>query len=329
LAEGAFHPEMTVCFLGDKPASVYKESVLPFGKTVTYDLSLPESLLNESPYAQEYSDTSLSLLLPERSPIAHKGTYGKLSVFAGCSRYRGAASIATKAAYLSGVGLVELNSCEEALSSASVFVPEAIFRSFPSPNDVLDSIHKSTAVLAGCGLEQSSFTNEMIESLVSKCKVPLVLDAEALNVVSSNPEMLHGRPGDTILTPHLGEFSRLSGIKTDLIREDRIGYALQFAERYGIYLVLKSENTVIATPDGRFWIDKGGSSGLAKAGSGDLLAGLIAGYVSSDLSSEQAAIAGVLTHSGSSLITEQDTGIRAMTATEVLNHVPRYLAKIN
>ena len=327
--EDAFHPDLTVALIGNKPSSVLKTSRDLLGEEITADLGLPESLFSDPSFPRSMSSPSLEALIPERGAASHKGTYGKLSIFAGCPHYRGAAAIAAKGAYTVGAGLVELVSHPVVLSSASVLVPEAIFLDTPPLTDIIPCTERSSAVLAGCGLEAGEETARITELLVKNCRNTLILDAGSLNAVAENPEILHARPGNTILTPHLGEFSRITGISVDNLRKDRIGQAVRFAQRYHVTLVLKSENTVVATENGTFWVDTGGSPGLAKAGSGDLLAGLISGLAATGLNPENAAVAGVMIHSAASLLTECDTGVYSMTATSVARHVPDVLSQLH
>ena len=324
--ENAFRADITICLMGMKPASVFKTSKNAFGRIITTDAGQSSEALSRAVNTWTMDRRLIGELLPGRRPDANKGTFGKLTMIVGSKHYRGAASLAAMGGYLAGAGLVDIISQAEALATASVICPEAIFTDISDLSEVEKSIGRATTILTGCGMEPGPRTRSIVMGLIKTFKGTLILDAESLNSIKDQPEILHERVGPTIITPHVGEFSRLSGLSIKEILSDRITAAQNFAESTGVVTVLKSENTVIALPNGTNFIDLGGSTGLAKAASGDLLAGLISGFVASGASPEDAAKLGVLTHTEASKFTEKELGIYSMTATDVAKHVPHVLA---
>ncbi|MBR2670681.1 MAG: NAD(P)H-hydrate dehydratase [Oscillospiraceae bacterium] len=324
--ENAFKADLTVCLIGLKPASVYKTSKSAFGRILTTDAGQSSEALSRAVNTWTMDRRLIGELLPRRKPDSYKGTFGKLTMIAGSRHFRGAASIAAMGGYLAGAGLVDIISDTEALNTASVLCPEAIFTDISDVQAVERSIAKATTILIGCGMESGKRTKSIVTGLIRTFKGTLILDAESLNSIMDDPNILHERPGSTIITPHLGEFSRLTGLSVKEILNDRITAAQNFAVSTGVITVLKSENTVIALPNCTNFVDLGGSTGLAKAASGDLLAGLIAGFVAGGAPAEDAAKLGVLTHTEASKYTEKEFGIYSMTATDVAKHVPHVLA---
>ncbi|MGI5889044.1 MAG: NAD(P)H-hydrate dehydratase [Oscillospiraceae bacterium] len=320
--EKSFPADVTVCFIGAKPACVLKGSRSSFGRIVTAGAGVPDASIESAGYALSTDLRMIPDLMPKRPPNSNKGTFGKLAVMAGCKRFRGAASAAANGAYLAGAGLVEIISEEPVLSAASVLCPEAILADISDADAVSAAFNRSTAALAGCGLGRSGMTDAQVKILIREYPRALILDADALNAAAEEPGILSSAKGKLVITPHPGEFARLTGASIQDILADRIGAAEQFSEKNGCTVVLKSENTVIASPGRRTYIDFGGSTGLAKAGSGDLLAGLIAGFAAGGCSPGDAALLGVLVHSASSLEAEKRCGVYSMTARDVMKCIP-------
>ncbi len=242
-------------------------------------------------------------LLPERADDSHKGSHGTLLSICGSSMYRGAAVLSSLGALRCGVGILRLCSVEGVISVVAARLPEATY--LPVNGDdkgficgldykaTLESFKGITACLCGCGLGKTQATADLVKQIVSETPFTLVLDADALNIISENTEVLKNAVGDIIITPHLGEFSRLTKREVADIKNNREKYALEFAGEYGVTVVLKDSDTVIATPNGESFISCFGNSGLARGGSGDILAGMIASFAAQGLDCKNAAILGV------------------------------------
>ncbi len=245
-----------------------------------------------------------SLIRP-RPADSHKGTFGTLLCLCGSLPYRGAALLAAEGALRSGAGIVQLASVEPVLAACCVRLPEAtLLPLVPGPDGgpgqenlarLADSLASCRGMPAGCGLTHGADTAFLVRELVPQAKGTVVLDADALNALAGGP-LPHPAAGGLILTPHPGEMARLTGISIGEIQQNRVETAARFAAEQDCVLVLKGSGTIIAAPDGRLFINRTGNPGLAKGGSGDILAGLIAGLACSGLEAAEAAVCGVFLH---------------------------------
>lgn len=229
-------------------------------------------------------------ILPVRAKDSNKSDYGRLLSVVGCKYYRGAALLSSMGALRTGVGILTVCSSEEVIQAVASALPEATF--LPANELDIKNIPKVTALLLGCGLGKKKGVADMIKD----CPVPMILDADGLNNITADD-----LPGDkdTIITPHIGEFSRLTGIDIPMIKSDPEKYARDFADRYNVTVVLKDYETVIASPGIESAVSRFGNPGLARGGSGDVLAGMIASFRAQGLSSYDAAVCGVVLHGAS------------------------------
>ena len=264
--------------------------------------------------------------LPRRDPEGHKGTFGKVLCVCGRVGYTGAPIFAGRGAVRTGSGLVFLAVPESVWPVAAVKSDEAM--PFPVPEaegrlsllaeePIRRRAESCDAVLIGCGLGRGWQTDALVRNLLTIEK-PLVLDADGLNALSGREELLQKRAAPTILTPHEGEFLRLGG---DL-SAGREAAAAAFSEKYGVYLVLKGHRTVVAAPDGRIAVNGTGNSGLAKGGSGDVLAGMILSLLGQGCEAFAACCAGVWLHGRAGDLAAADKGERGMTPTDLLEQIP-------
>ncbi len=264
--------------------------------------------------------------LPRRDPEGHKGTFGKVLCVCGSVGYTGAPIFAGRGAVRTGSGLVFLAVPESVWPVAAVKSDEAM--PFPMPEaegrlsllaeePIRRRAESCDAVLIGCGLGRGWQTGALVRNLLTIEK-PLVLDADGLNALSGREELLQKRAAPTILTPHEGEFLRLGG---DL-SAGREAAAAAFSEKYGVYLVLKGHRTVVAAPDGRLAVNGTGNSGMAKGGSGDVLAGMILSLLGQGCGAFEACCAGVWLHGRAGDLAAADKGERGMTPTDLLEQIP-------
>lgn len=264
--------------------------------------------------------------LPRRDPEGHKGTFGKVLCVCGSVGYTGAPIFAGRGAVRTGSGLVFLAVPESVWPVAAVKSDEAM--PFPVPEaegrlsllaeePIRRRAESCDAVLIGCGLGRGWQTDALVRNLLTIEK-PLVLDADGLNALSGREELLQKRAAPTILTPHEGEFLRLGG---DL-SAGREAAAAAFSEKYGVYLVLKGHRTVVAAPDGRLAVNGTGNSGMAKGGSGDVLAGMILSLLGQGCEAFAACCAGVWLHGRAGDLAAADKGERGMTPTDLLEQIP-------
>ena len=237
-------------------------------------------------------------ILSHRENVSHKGDYGHLLIVAGCQNMPGAAVLATGAALKSGCGLVTLHSTERALQAAVNSCPSAILSEDPDIcfSRVPDSIGRYSAIAVGPGLGRKPQTLDAFSSLLSfslKDKVPMVLDADALNLLSSNPTLLDFIPDGSVLTPHMGELERFSSSSFSGGADE---IASELSSRTRSVVVLKGYQSRVFTPDRRLLVNTTGNPGMAKGGSGDVLTGLIGGLLARGYRSIDAAALGVWIH---------------------------------
>ncbi len=244
--------------------------------------------------------------VPNRPDNANKGTMGTLLSICGSFGMAGAAILAGKSALRCGVGLEKLAIPKSIYPIAAGSILESVFLPLSETSDgkisrtniprLLLEAKKSTAVLLGCGLSVCDDTKALVKSFVENCTAPMVLDADALNCIADNPEILKKRKSDIIITPHPGEMGRLCGITAKEVNADRVDVALSFAKKYGVITVLKGSGTIIASPNGQALLNTTGNSGMATGGSGDVLAGMTAGLLAQGKSAFDCAAAAVYLH---------------------------------
>jgi len=266
--------------------------------------------------------------LPTRARQAHKGDFGRVYVLGGSVGYTGAPVFAANAAVRTGSGLVFLGVPKEIWSVAAVKCNEAM----PHPLDTdIDAVYARMAacdaVLIGPGLGQSSGARELVHKLLPRLELPLVLDADGLNVLAGELHLLTGRAAPTVITPHEGEFARLTGIALPV--SDRVEAARSFAEEHGCVVVLKGHRTVTAAPDGRVWINTSGNPGMAKGGSGDVLAGMILSLIGQGIPVAESAAMAVWLHGRAGDFAADALGEYAMTPTDLMTFLPRALMELS
>ncbi len=269
---------------------------------IVADIGIPPELIQSNIEVSEARD--FAHLFRPRKRDAHKGDFGHVLVVGGAPGKTGAAAMAGMAALRAGAGLVTV------ASSGATYAPELMTESL---DDV--RIERKTVIAAGPGLGPN---HELVERLMKEATVPMVIDADGLNAIAGTD--FRGRGTQTILTPHPGEMARLVGAKFD----DRIATARGFAHQRNVCVVLKGHRTLIAFPDGQVWINPTGMPAMAKGGSGDILTGLIAGFVAQFPSEIETAVrAAVWLHGRAGEIGAEDLTEQCLIATDLLHYLPR------
>ena len=257
--------------------------------------------------------------LPRRPADSHKGDYGRLFILAGSRGYTGAAALCARAAVRGGAGLVTLAVPEDVYPIVAVKCDEAMV--WPQPEDdgaVLEKAKGCDVALVGPGLGQGERAERLVLELLRALDCPIILDADGLNIVSRQIDVLDGRSAETVLTPHEGEFSRLT--LCPLPVRDRVGMARWFAQAHHCTLVLKGRRTVSAFPDGVCAVNTTGNPGMAKGGSGDALAGLMAALAAQGI--DNAVPAAVWLHGRAGDLAAEDKGEYGMTPSDVVEQIP-------
>jgi NAD(P)H-hydrate epimerase len=271
-------------------------------------------------------------VLPPRPREAHKGQFGRALIIAGSRGMAGAAVLCASAALRGGAGLVRLAVPRELLGVVAAGNP--CYMTAPLPEDVhgqLDAAAMldvfslaewSTVVAAGPGLGQGSGVALVVRGLLEQLATPLVLDADAINVLGSDSALLRRRSAPLILTPHPGEFARLSHSSTADIQADRVNLAVRFAADHRLVLVLKGAGTVV-TDGRRAYVNTTGNPGMATGGTGDVLTGLIAALLAQGLEAFAAAQLAVFLHGRAGDLAADDLGEVSLIASDLLDFLPR------
>ena len=275
--------------------------------------------------------------LPKRPDDANKGTFGHLLSICGSMNMPGAAVLAASAAIRMGAGLVTAAFPTAAYSAIAPHLTEPLlcplqsdengFLSAKSCFGLIDRLEKATACLIGCGLGQTRDTQSVVKEILLHSSKPIVLDADGINLITDNINILNAVSIPVIITPHPGEMSRLCKISVKEIQEQRADVALWFAKKSQTIVVLKGAGTIVATPDGKCYINKTGNSGMAKGGSGDMLAGMIASLLAQGMSPENAAVCGVYLHGAVGDLAAQETSKRGMTPSDMVSALPKLLSE--
>jgi len=244
--------------------------------------------------------------VPRRKAYSHKGTYGKILVAAGAANMAGAAYFSALAAYKTGAGLVKVMTVEENRTVIQERLPEAILSAYDSnwasecPEEFKEYVKAQTdwadVIVLGPGIGTADYAKTMVETVLSDAYVPIVMDADAINLAARYPGLRGYFTENIILTPHLLEFSRLTGRSVEEIKEDPVAAAREFSGQYGVTLVLKDAATVTARRDGKVFVNESGSPAMAKGGMGDVLTGVIAGLLALGMEDCDAASLGVYLH---------------------------------
>ncbi len=268
-------------------------------------------------------------LLPNRRLDAHKGDFGKILLLAGSVGYTGAPVLSALGALRTGAGLVFLGVPESIYQIAAMKLIEPIV--FPLPQQdgmlsqealpqILEKASSMDAVLMGPGLGCSDATEKIVCQVLSACPVPVVLDADGINLVGKHKDILRGRTSPTILTPHAGEFQRLTGRKP----ENRLDSAVEASKDLGVILVLKGHETVIT--DGiSAYLNPTGNPGMAVGGSGDVLAGMIVSLLGQKIPPLEAAACGAWLHGAAGDLCAKELGQYGMLPTDMVQVLPRLL----
>ncbi len=289
------------------------------GEWRVHDIGLHPAIIEESdtPY-QIIEKEMVRDLLPERKKFSHKGTFGHGLIISGCYGMMGAALLAGEACMRGGSGLTTLHVPRFGYSIIQTSLPEALVNLDQS--DILFSeppdLKTYTAIGIGPGLGCKPNTGKGLKMVIERAVVPLVIDADGLNILSENPEWYALLPRGTILTPHPKEFDRLAGKSKDGFERHLKQRA--FSEKYGVVVVLKGAFTGIASPDGQYWFNPTGNPGMATGGSGDVLTGLITGLLSRGMKPVDAALAGVYLHGMAGDLAAGELGQEALIAGDMI-----------
>ncbi len=271
-------------------------------------------------------------LLPKRNADSNKGDFGRVAVVAGSSGMTGAAVLSAYAALRSGCGLVTLITAESQRGIAAGFYPEIMtvgvsekdgIISSDAAEEILDRIKNCDVVVFGPGLGRGREIRLLLKKILREYENTLIIDADGLNALSENKQVLKKRKCNVILTPHPGEMSRLCGLSVSEVQNDRLNTAKNFAKGYDVCLVLKGMGTVVATGCGEAYLNGTGNCGMATAGTGDVLAGMIGSFSAQGMSAFDAAKLGVFVHGLSGDLAKNEKGTFGLIASDVAEKIPQ------
>ena len=296
------------------------------------DIGFPKELLTSKDLKNNLiSKMDVVNIFPKRAPDGHKGNMGSVAVVAGSVGMTGAAILSTKAAFLAGSGLVKLGIPKSLNEIAEKNLIESLTYPLNQTGEqtvsinAYDEIKKmskdTTALLIGPGMSLNEETKQLIKKIINDFQIPIVVDADGLTALSEDLSILESKSKTIVLTPHIGEMSRLTGITKEAILRDTITCAKDFAIKWKVVVVLKSASTIIADPEGNIWVNSLGNDGMAKAGSGDVLSGLITGFLAQGITGIHAAIIGTWIHSLAGDLASIKKGKNSMLATDILDAV--------
>ncbi|MBI2457162.1 MAG: NAD(P)H-hydrate dehydratase [candidate division NC10 bacterium] len=303
------------------------------------DIGIPPALRREPEIALGLLEAEdVAPAFPRRDPAAHKGTYGHVLVIAGSVGKTGAAALASLAAQRAGAGLVTLAVPHSLNDILEVKLTEVMTEPLPETEartigrEALDRVlhlaEGKSVVAIGPGLGTHPSTQKLVRELLPSLRLPIVLDADGLNALAGQAEVLGQAAGPVILTPHPGELSRLLGVARDEVLRKRIPLVQEAAARFNAILVMKMAHTVIASPRRKAVIVPTGNPGMATGGTGDVLTGLIAGLLAQGVEPGLAAQAGTYVHGLAGDLAAERLGQEAMLAGDLLEHVPEAIARV-
>jgi len=331
--------DLTVCLAAPKIAHIFPPAADRVGELVVAGISIPGFL---------FDDPRLKLNLVEAADVkpcfrprkkdTHKGTYGHLLVVAGSVGKAGAAVLAGRAALRMGAGLVTLAVPATCLPAVARPTPELMVEPLAGTAEgtiaaaagrrVLELLKGKDGLLLGPGISTRPETARFVAGLLPKVRVPAVLDADALNIIAAQPDLLSGIKAPTVLTPHPGEFARLLGLPNQEVVEKKLTLAPEFAVRHRLHLVLKGYRTLVAAPDGRVFVNPTGNPGMATGGTGDVLGGLIASQIMQTKDVLTGLISAVYAHGLSGDVAAEKLGERALTAGDLIHYLPAALKSL-
>jgi ADP-dependent NAD(P)H-hydrate dehydratase / NAD(P)H-hydrate epimerase len=336
--------DMPSGLFADMPANYRKQSIIKADYTYSFQFAKLAFLMPENDafvgrweivpiglHADfiERVETLNHLILPgvlkeflhNRPKFSHKGTYGHALLIAGAKDKPGASILAAEACLRSGTGLLHVHLPEGTATALNARIPEAMI-SFDLSDQYftkVPALNPFTAIGVGPGLGTAEATTKALKLLIQEAQSPLVLDADALNILADNKTWLSFLPASSIITPHPKEFERLAGKATNGF--ERLQLQRDFSVRYSVYVVLKGAHSSITTPKGYCWFNTTGNPGMATAGSGDVLTGLILGLLAQHYKPVEAALLGVYLHGLAGDLAAENLGMEAMIASDINNYL--------
>lgn len=321
----AFYADYTVTFGLKKLGMFFLDGIDACGTVICKPIGFPaQALAHVKPMIYAYDNSDLDKL-PKRVNNSNKGTYGRVAVIAGSKNMSGAAFLCSKAAYSTGAGLVKIYTHESNRTILQSQLPEAVMMTYDDYEGALacieDALQWATVIVVGPGLGVDTVSERMLYELLMNAEVPMVVDADALNILSNNIELLRTSSVQIIMTPHMKEMSRLIQRPVEEIAKNRFAIAREFAKKMQVTLVLKDAKSIATNGGQQTYMNLAGNNGMSTGGSGDVLAGIIAGMLAGGLTLADAARMGTYVHCRAGDLAAERKGNYAMLASDIISYI--------
>ena len=328
----AFKADYTVTFQLKKIGLELSQGRTMAGRVIVPDIGIStDSICEDQEIVRTAGKDIYRKMLPDRPEDSNKGTYGRLLVIAGSKGMAGAAYLNAHAAYMTGAGLVRVYTSSDNREILQTLLPEAIITTYEEYNkeELLSHLTWADGVCIGSGLGMSRLSEKILKTVIEYVKVPCLIDADGLNLLAENNNYLNQMAERRfVITPHMKEMSRLTGTPVEELKADRIQILKDFISRYRITCVLKDSRTLIASEEKGIRMNLTGNSAMAKAGSGDVLAGVISGWMVQGKEAEDAAELGTYIHGLSGDLAKFEKGVYSVMARDLIEYISKALMKL-
>lgn len=328
----AFKADYTVTFQLKKIGLELSQGRTMAGRVIVPDIGVStDSICEDQEIVRTAGKDIYRKMLPDRPEDSNKGTYGRLLVIAGSKGMAGAAYLNAHAAYMTGAGLVRIYTSSDNREILQTLLPEAIITTYEEYNkeELLSLLTWADSVCIGSGLGMSRISEKILKTVIEYVKVPCLIDADGLNLLAENKNYLNQMAERRfVITPHMKEMSRLTGTPVEELKADRIQILKDFISRYRITCVLKDSRTLIASEEKGIRMNLTGNSAMAKAGSGDVLAGVISGWMVQGKEAEDAAELGTYIHGLSGDLAKFEKGVYSVMARDLIEYISKALMKL-
>lgn len=321
----AFRADATVTFQEYKLGLMVYPGCEYAGEVAAADIGIDSSAVTKErniTYTIDIEDAKK--MLPERREDSNKGSFGRILLIAGCRGMAGAAYLSAYAAYLTGAGLVQIYTVKDNRTILQQLIPEAIITVYEDYNDeeLQEKLSWADVVCIGPGLGTSELSQNILNFVLNHVKVPCIIDADGLNILAADRNMMEQlKNGDYVLTPHMKELSRLIGRPMDYLKKNRISVMDRFTEQYGVTLIQKDARTFVGGTRRPTYVNRSGNAAMAKAGSGDVLSGVIAALIAQGKNSYEAAVLGVYLHGLAGDAARDQLGRYSVLARDLAGHI--------
>ena len=328
----AFKADYTVTFQLKKIGLELSQGRTMAGRVIVPDIGIStDSICEDQEIVRTAGKDIYRKMLPDRPEDSNKGTYGRLLVIAGSKGMAGAAYLNAHAAYMTGAGLVRIYTSSDNREILQTLLPEAIVTTYEEYNkeELLSLLTWADSVCIGSGLGMSRLSEKILKTVIEYVKVPCLIDADGLNLLAEYENYLNQMAERRfVITPHMKEMSRLTGTPVEELKADRIQILKDFISRYRITCVLKDSRTLIASEEKGIRMNLTGNSAMAKAGSGDVLAGVISGWMVQEKEAEDAAELGTYIHGLSGDLAKFEKGVYSVMARDLIEYISKALMKL-